>query len=106
MGRPMLADPELPNKLADGRADRIRRCISCENCIDAMEQRFAVDCAVNPRTGRERELRATRAVTVKHVVVVGAGPAGLEAARVAAGRGHRVTLFERDRRLGGALVAA
>ena len=60
MGRPMLADPELPNKLADGRADRICRCISCENCIDAMEQRFAVDCAVNPRTGRERELRASR----------------------------------------------
>lgn len=106
MGRPMLADPELANKLADGRADRVCRCISCENCIDAMEQRFSVDCAVNPRTGRERELRAARAATVKHVVVVGAGPAGLEAARVAAGRGHRVTLFERDRQLGGALIAA
>ena len=56
MGRPMLADPELPNKLATGQSDRVRKCISCENCIDAMEQRFSVDCAVNPRTGKEREL--------------------------------------------------
>lgn len=106
MGRPMLADPELPAKLADGRANRICRCISCENCIDAMEQRFSVDCAVNPRTGRERELRVRPADSVKHVVVVGGDPAGLEAARVAAGRGHRVTLFERDRQLGGALIGA
>jgi len=106
MGRPLLADPELPNKLADGHAERICRCISCQNCIDAMEQRFAVDCAVNPRTGRERQLRITRTTEPRHVVVIGGGPAGLEAARVAASRGHRVTLFERDRQLGGALIAA
>ena len=106
MGRPMLADPELPNKLAFGQSDRIRRCISCENCIDAMEQRFSVDCAVNPRTGKERELAVHRVPHAKHVVVVGSGPAGMEAARVAAERGHRVTLFERNGQLGGALLWA
>lgn len=106
MGRPMLADEELPNKLRTGQAHRIRYCISCENCIDAMEQRFSVDCAVNPRTGKERELTTGRAPHTKRVVVVGGGPAGLEAARVAAERGHRVTLFERSRQLGGALLWA
>lgn len=106
MARPLLADPDLPRKLASGRADRVRRCISCENCIDSLEQRFSVDCAVNARCGRELELLPTPAVRPRHVVVVGGGPAGLEAARVAAGRGHRVTLLERSRRLGGALVWA
>lgn len=106
MGRPMLADPELPNKVATGQAGRVRRCISCENCIDAMEQRFSVDCAVNPRTGKERELAAHRAPHAKQVVVIGSGPAGMEAARVSAERGHQVTLFERGNQTGGALLLA
>lgn len=103
MGRPLLADPELPRKLRSGQAHRIRKCISCENCIDSMEQRFSVDCAVNPRTGKERELAAPHTTRAKRVVVIGGGPAGLEAARVAAERGHRVQLFERGSQLGGAL---
>lgn len=106
MARPLLADPDLPRKLATGRADRVRRCISCENCIDSLEQRFSVDCAVNARCGRELELLPTPVVRPRHLVVVGGGPGGLEAARVAADRGHRVTLLERSRRLGGALVWA
>ncbi|WP_220451276.1 FAD-dependent oxidoreductase [Nocardioides dongkuii] len=106
MARPLLADPDLPRRLATGQADRVRRCISCENCIDSLEERLAVDCAVNARTGRELELLPGPAARPRHVVVVGGGPAGLEAARVAAGRGHRVTLLERSRRLGGALVWA
>jgi 2,4-dienoyl-CoA reductase (NADPH2) len=106
LGRPLLADPELPLKLAQGRAADVRRCISCETCIDAMEIEFALECAVNPSTGREAELGIVRSQTPKHVVVVGGGPGGLEAARVAAERGHQVTLFERSAWLGGALVMA
>lgn len=106
MGRPLLADPDLPRKLAAGTPARVRRCISCENCIDAMEIRFSVDCAVNARTGKEVELTPPSAAASRHVVVVGGGPGGLEAARVAAGRGHRVTLIERSGQLGGALLWA
>jgi 2,4-dienoyl-CoA reductase (NADPH2) len=106
MGRPLLADPELPEKARLGRSADLRRCISCQNCIDAMETRGAMDCAVNPRTGREIELHAERVRDPKRVVVIGGGPGGLEAARVAAQRGHRVDLFERNRRLGGALTIA
>ncbi|NTY59417.1 FAD-dependent oxidoreductase [Mycolicibacterium sphagni] len=106
MGRPMLADPELAAKVRAGHADRVRHCISCENCIDALEQRFSVDCAVNPRTGKERELAPHPVTHRKRVVVIGGGPGGLEAARVAAERGHRVSLFERNGQLGGALVWA
>jgi 2,4-dienoyl-CoA reductase (NADPH2) len=106
MARPLLADPDLPAKLAAGRPGRVRRCISCENCIDAMELRFSVDCAVNPRTGKELELTPVPTASPRHVVVVGGGPGGLEAARVAAGRGHRVTLLERAEELGGSLLRA
>jgi 2,4-dienoyl-CoA reductase (NADPH2) len=71
-----------------------------------MEQRFSVDCAVNPRTGKERELAAPRVSRPKRVVVIGSGPAGMETARVAAERGHHVTLFERNSQTGGALLWA
>uniref|UniRef100_UPI001E52AD28 NAD(P)/FAD-dependent oxidoreductase n=1 Tax=Nocardioides sp. R-C-SC26 TaxID=2870414 RepID=UPI001E52AD28 len=106
MGRPMLADPDLPRKLAAGQAHRVRQCISCQNCIDSLEQRFSVDCAVNPRTGREAELDLTPVAQPREVLVIGGGPAGLEAARVAALRGHRVRLAEATEQLGGAFVAA
>jgi 2,4-dienoyl-CoA reductase (NADPH2) len=106
MGRPLLADPELPNKAKAGRATEVRRCISCESCIDSLETHYALACAVNPRTGREASLHPGRTSRPKNVVVVGSGPGGLEAARVAAERGHRVALYERSRTLGGALVMA
>ena len=106
MGRPLLADPELPNKIKAGQSARVRRCISCECCIDSLEISFSLECAVNPRTGREAALAPTPATRKKHVVVIGSGPGGLEAARIAAKRGHRVSLYERNRILGGALVMA
>lgn len=107
--RPLLADPELPNKIANGRLKEIRRCISCENCIDSMflwptESKMA--CAVNAASGREQALTYERAAISKRVVIIGGGPAGMEAARVATIRGHRVTLLERRRRLGGSLTLA
>ncbi len=105
MGRPLLADSELAEKARSGRLAEIRPCISCENCIDSMEQ-MRMRCAVNPFTGRESTLISEPASRARDVIVVGAGPAGLEAARVAARRGHRVTLYERNAFLGGALVAA
>ena len=101
LARPLLADPALPTKLATG--ERVRRCISCENCIDSLEQRLSTDCAVNGFTGREHELVLTAAPRREHVVVAGGGPGGLESARLAAVQGHRVTLLERSDRLGGLL---
>jgi len=105
MGRPLLADPELPSKARRGETDRIRPCISCESCIDSMEQGRA-SCAVNPFTGREAELDLVPSPRTRRIVILGGGPAGLEAARIATLRGHRVTLYERGPRLGGSLIQA
>jgi len=109
MARPLLADPDLPAKVASRRFKDIRRCISCENCIDSMflwptESKMA--CAVNAASGREQALDYQRTSAPKRIVVIGGGPGGMETARVAALRGHRVTLIERRRRLGGSLTLA
>ncbi|AQV98325.1 effector protein [Cupriavidus necator] len=106
MARKMLADPELPIKLIENRPQDIRPCIYCYACVSEIFINQRVKCAVNAATGHEFELALTPAPQPRHVVVVGGGPGGMEAARVAARRGHRVTLLERSDRLGGTLFFA
>ena len=106
MARKLLADPELPRKLGEGRARDIRPCNYCYVCISEIFLNSRIKCPVNPALGREAEAALEPAATRRHVLVIGGGPAGMEAARVAATRGHRVTLVERSDRLGGALALA
>ena len=107
LGKSLLADPEIPNKAASGRAEDIRPCILCLGCRDDLfAEGRSVRCQVNPAMGREAEFKIVPAGRPKKVLIVGGGPAGLEAARVAALRGHRVTLWERRLRLGGQLNEA
>jgi 2,4-dienoyl-CoA reductase-like NADH-dependent reductase (Old Yellow Enzyme family)/thioredoxin reductase len=109
IGRRLLADPELPNKAAEGRLDEVNSCIGCMECIErlALDQRGeGVTCVVNPALGRERAYEIKLAAKRKKVIVVGGGPAGAHAAIVAARRGHKVTLFEEGARLGGLLHIA
>jgi mycofactocin system FadH/OYE family oxidoreductase 2 len=108
MTRALIADPEMPRKAREGRLDEIRQCVGAnEGCIDRIYQGKPVTCIQNPGTGREAELgELAPAAARKRVVVVGGGVAGLEAARVATLRGHRVLLFERERELGGQVLIA
>ena len=103
--RGQIADPHLAGKAREGRADDIRPCISCNQlCIGRRMRDYHISCLVNPSVGREHAWdgdRAPPAATPRHVLVVGGGPAGLETARVAAERGHRVTLVEKADALGG-----
>lgn len=105
LGRTLIADPEWPQKAAEGREREIRRCISCNRCLRIM-YRLPIRCAVNARAGLEREFPLVPASRPHKVAVVGGGPAGMEAARTAAERGHEVTLFEKERSLGGQLRLA
>lgn len=107
MGRPLLADPDWGTKIAAGKACDIRRCISCnKGCTDAIQNRQFLSCVLNAESGYENSRSIQPAAQKKKVAVLGGGPAGLEAARVAALRGHDVTLFEKTTSLGGQLNIA
>ena len=107
MGRPLLADPDWGTKIAAGKACDIRRCISCnKGCTDAIQNRQFLSCVLNAENGYENTRSIRPAAQKKKIAVLGGGPAGLEAARVAALRGHDVTLFEKTTTLGGQLNIA
>lgn len=107
VGRPLLADPDWTHKAAAGKAIDIRRCISCnKGCTDNIQNRAFIACVLNPENGFELTRSIQPAALKKNVVVIGGGPAGLEAARVAAHKGHSVTLLEKSHALGGQLNIA
>jgi 2,4-dienoyl-CoA reductase (NADPH2) len=100
--RPLIADPELPVKIRSGRMNEVVPCIGCnQGCLDAIFSGSTVSCTVNPRVGREAAPEAVAAQTPKKIFVAGGGPAGMQFALTAAQRGHDVTLFEKDEKLGG-----
>lgn len=104
MGRKLLADPALPNKLAAGQADKIRPCIYCYTCVSAIYMGDPVRCAVNSELGLEYQVPAAKTVsTDKHIAVIGGGPGGMESARRLTLAGHRVTLIEQAKQLGGTM---
>jgi len=109
MARASIADPEFPRKVREGRLDEVRKCIACNTCIGRVirEENKTPCCAVNPVVGHELEwMHVTSAARRKRVVVVGGGPGGLETARVAANRGHHVTVLEKGTEVGGQLLIA
>ncbi|MBM7518673.1 oxidoreductase [Nocardioides nitrophenolicus] len=108
MARALIADPHLPEKARTGRTADIRPCVGAMNCMDSLEKGHGIRCIHNPRVGHELDLpeEVPAGAGGARVVVVGGGPAGLEAARVAAVRGHRVTLLERGTKVGGQAATA
>ncbi len=107
MGRPLLADPQIANKFASGALDDIRPCIGChQGCLSRIFQFKDICCAVNPACAREQSYGVDKADAPKKVLVIGGGLAGMEAARICSLRGHRVDLYEKSTRLGGAFIAA
>lgn len=108
MGRSLLTDPEFPNKAKDGEYESIRYCLGCnQGCLDHVFQRKPISCLANAGAGLEAEYGAIgRAQTPERILVIGAGPAGMEFARVAAGRGHEVTIWEKNGYSGGQLNLA
>lgn len=104
IGRGLMADPEMPIKAQEGRFDEIRTCIACNTCMQSIYRKGRLECLVNPALGREQEMQIVPAAQPKKVMVVGGGPGGLNAAWVAAKRGHEVHLYEKQPYLGGQLV--
>lgn len=106
-GRPLLCDPDFPAKIAEGRYDEIRRCLSCnQGCADILLTGKPITCMLNPQTGHEYENRLEKAKDSRKILVIGGGAGGLEAARVSALRGHQVTLWEKAETLGGKMKDA
>ncbi len=106
LGRKVLADPDLPNKMVAGTPEHIRPCVYCYCCVTRIYLLQPVKCAVNPETASERERALIATDRPRHIAVIGGGPGGMEAARRLALRGHRVSLFESGKRLGGTLQFA
>lgn len=107
MGRPLICDPQFPLKARQGQPETIRRCLWCnQGCIGQIHHLKHVTCLQNPIAGREGQLRLTKTASSKRLLVIGGGPAGLAAAVVSAKVGHRVTLVEKSRELGGQLRLA
>jgi 2,4-dienoyl-CoA reductase-like NADH-dependent reductase (Old Yellow Enzyme family)/thioredoxin reductase len=106
MARGLVADPDWPRKAKEGRLEEIRECIACNVCIGRLFREMEILCTVNPEVGREGEWDLKAVLHPKRVMVVGAGPGGMEAARVARLRGHQVSLYEEQDRLGGQMQAA
>ncbi len=112
LGRALICDPEFPGKLAQGRANEIRQCLACnQGCIDRLrtidlDGNSLMTCLHNPMVGHEREFALRPAEVKKRVVVIGGGAAGMEAAVIAASRGHEVILFEKENALGGQTILA
>ena len=105
MGRAFLADPYFPKKAMKGEFDDINMCIACCRCFDAIARQRPVECSVNAELGKEGE-KLKKADKSKKILIIGGGPAGMEAARVATLRGHKVTLWEKKDQLGGNLITA
>tara|TARA_R110002110_G_scaffold14698_1_gene67671 strand:- start:101789 stop:103843 length:2055 start_codon:yes stop_codon:yes gene_type:complete len=106
MGRKLLADPDLPNKIIANKPQQIRPCVYCYCCVSQIYLRSAIKCSVNAETGRERELALIATDQSRHIVVIGGGPGGMEAAIRLDERGFKVTLLEKSNRLGGTLQFA
>lgn len=108
MGRPLIADPYIPKKLLEGKREEIRPCIRCnEDCIGRIINRLTkISCAVNPIAGFEKRMFVAKTDHPQNVVIIGGGPSGMEAARTAAIKGHRVSLYEKDDEVGGQLKSA
>ncbi len=106
MARALLADPELPRKYAEGRPGDVTPCIACRYCNDSIRTMSSIKCTVNPALSSEKDMAVTPASKPKNVLVIGGGPGGMEAAKIAALRGHTVTLYEKEKKLGGQLNLA
>jgi len=106
VGRQFLADPHWPNKVKEGRANEIVPCLNCNTCVYTYLEGHSIKCAVNATLGKESDLVLKTAKKSKKVLIIGGGPAGMEAARQAALRGHKVVLYEKEQKLGGQLLIA